>query len=231
MLDLTLAVILLALSGCAYYFFFHHFYAYTPGVNPYRLWVASPDGVWQAPWSLRSLRNALGLLVDRDFGVLATLPALLLAVPGWLRMRRNNPRSAVVVAGVFLVQYLLFVVFDDFTGSAAVFSRQMIAAVVLCLPLIPAGWAAVRPGWRWLAGLWIAAGVGLAWISAAWPMLRYAAPKALLWQKLGFVPLLFPSLMPDPGALGYGWAAAWLATLAAALWLMLRPMADSSVKK
>ncbi|MEW6516282.1 MAG: hypothetical protein AB1439_05175 [candidate division FCPU426 bacterium] len=229
--DLAAAVALLGLSGWGYYVFFHSYYGFTPGANPYRLWVDSPEGVWAFPWSLRSLRNALGLLVDRDFGVLATAPALLLAVPGWLRLRRTNLRSAVVVAAVFLVQYLLFIVFDDYTGSAAVFSRQMIVAVILCLPLVPLGWKAVRPGWKWLAGLWVGAGIGLAWISAAWPMLRYAAPKSMLWQKLGFAPLLFPSLMPAPSAADYLWAAAWLLAMAGLLLFMLKPAAAAADNK
>lgn len=208
--DLGWAVLILALSASGYFLFFQNTYAFTAGQNPY--------GTWAAPWSPRGLRNALGLLVDRDFGMLATAPALLLAVPGWLRLRRTNLRSAAVVAAVFFTQYLLFTMFEDFSGSAAVFSRQMIPGVVLLLPLLPMGWSAVKAGRRWLAGLLVAGSVVLAWACAAWPMLRYVSPKLLLWEKLGFAPSLFPSLLQQAGWPDYIWAGGWVVAAGLAGW-------------
>lgn len=213
--DLWWPGVLAAAAGAAYLWVFGSLYGFKVGGNPF--------GEFHALWSGHSLKNFLGLWVDRDYGLLATAPAFLLALGGWV-LRARVERPAVVLTGVLvalhLIQYTLFV---DFTGTGSVLSRYLLPAAVLLWPFAAFGAERTassggRTG-RQLA--WVLAGVGVlwAWAAAAWPMLRYLAPKELLWTKLGFAPYLFPSLELAPGWGSTLWALAWLALLG---WLGLR---------
>ncbi len=208
---------IIAVSAALFVWFFTHFYGFGVADNPY--------GVFSSPFSYLGARNALGILVDRDFGVLATSPLLMLGIIGCLAARKKNPRAAGIVGLVFLVQYALYVSYDDFSGSAALFSRQMIPGVLLLFPFVFRGWESLgRRGeiWRVLGGLCLVASVFLAWICAAWPMLRYSSPKQLLWSKLGFAPSFFPSLLVDPGWPHFIWALIWVAGIGALIWVASR---------
>jgi len=196
------------ISAIGYVLFFNTFYGFQLSENPY--------GRISMPFSSIGLRNALGLLIDRDFGIFSTSPVLLLGCLGWMSLVKKHVRLAVVVAGVFLIQYFLYILFDDFTGSAAVFSRQMILGTVLLFPLILQGWdrlQTVGPWLRAVGNILIIVSVFSAWLVCAWPFLRYLSPKQVLWTQLGFVPMIFPSLILYPDMGSFLWAFGWIAVL------------------
>lgn len=205
------------ISGLGFIYFFNQLYGLGLSDNPF--------GTFSWPWSRLGLRNALGLLIDRNFGILPNSPALILGLAGlWLFYRKNRTAS-IIITGIFLAQYLLYVSFDDFSGSSAVFSRQMIPGTVLLLLVIPAGWERARelgPVTRIIAGVMVLAGIGYAWLYAAWPVLRYLSPKLKLWNALGFTPSLFPGFLPEFGAGTALWGGAWLAGIGYFIWYLTR---------
>jgi len=232
--DLAAAAGLAALSGLLYAFFFRSLYGYSLAGNPF--------GELHSLFSRHGLTNALGLLADRDFGLIPSNPALLLGVVGLMAFTRTRGRTPGLplsctparAAGFFLamltVQYLLYIIFDDFTGSSAVFSRHFLPAALPLFALIPWGWDRLRQagrGGRSLALLLAACGVLIGWLCAACPVLRYLSPKIALWDKLGFEPYLFPSLALHPGWVAYLWAMSWLVLLAWLLWRASRPRAGA----
>ncbi|MCD4812273.1 hypothetical protein K8S19_01055 [bacterium] len=197
--------LVLLTSGALYGMFYFNFYGFGISGNPY--------GTLAWPVSWQGLRNALGLLVDRDFGIVATAPFFLLSVLGWYQFKREQKRIAIVLAIIFITQYLLYTVFDDFTGSAAVFSRQMLLGCLPLLPLVMPGWTLAKKNGGWVkttAVFLIGVSMFLAWITTAWPFLRYLSPKLVLWEKIGFVPSVFPSMIVDPGWQEIIWAGVWV---------------------
>ncbi len=211
------------ISGLGFVCFFNHLYGLGLSDNPF--------GTFSWPWSRLALRNALGLLIDRDFGVVSNLPALILGGAGLCLFCRKNRTGAIIIAGIFLAQYLLYVSFDDFSGSSAVFSRQMIPGTVLLLLMIPAGWERARElgrVTRIMAGTMVMVGIGYAWLYAAWPVMRYLSPKLKLWNALGFTPSLFPGFLPNFGAWTAVWGGAWLVGIGYFIWYLVRkPMRTS----
>ncbi len=215
--DLWVPGLLAAAAGAVYLRVFASLYGFQVGGNPF--------GEFHALWSAHSLKNFLGLWVDRDYGLLATAPAFLLALGGLappLRAARPAAARPGEQVALHLVQYTLFV---DFTGTGSVLSRYLLPAAVLLWPFAAFGAerTAASGGRAERRLAWVLVGVGVlwAWLASAWPMLRYLAPKQLLWAKLGFAPYLFPSLELAPGWGSSLWALAWLALLA---WLGLRLM-------
>jgi hypothetical protein len=219
--DLWLPGVLAAAAGAAYLWVFGGLYGFRVGGNPF--------GEFHALWSAHSLKNFLGLWVDRDYGLLATAPAFLLALGGAAVRARAEARAAILTGAVLalhLVQYTLFV---DFTGTGSVLSRYLLPAAVLLWPFAAFGAERIETGGgraeRGLAWALAAFGVLWAWLAAAWPMLRYLSPKQALWAKLGGAPYLFPSLELAPGAGSTLWAAAWLALFAWLAWRLMRTTA------
>ncbi len=200
------------LTAAAYTIFYRHFYGLTVSQNPY--------GAFHPLLSWRGLGNALGLLVDRDFGLVPSAPMLVLAVAGLRQLKSLKASAFWIILAVGAAEFLLYSLFDDFTGSAAICSRNFLPAPVVLL--IPAVMGLKQ--W-WLAGGWkktaslilLFLTTAQVWLCAAWPMLRYLAPKIKLYAMIGFSPSLFPSLADGMTAGEMVWAAAGCMVIMAAL--------------
>ncbi len=203
--DLLFAGGLILVSAAAYYGFFQAHYAYGLAGNPF--------GEFHSLWSRPAGVNALGLWVDRDFGLLATAPVLLVALAGFSRRTPDTSRFLAVASGALAVQVLLYAGFDDFTGSSAIFSRNILPGTLLLFVLVPSGW--VRLGHLGQAGkilrsLALGLSILISWLCAACPLLLYLSPKIQLWRKLGFAPYVFPSLALAPTRNNVLWGGAWM---------------------
>ena len=119
-------------SGALFLIFFRSFYSYGIGGNPF--------GEIHPVFSRHSLNNALGLFVDRDFGMLAIAPLLALGLAGLLSQEKARLRLVVMCLLVLLVEWGLYVVFDDFTGCSSVFSRHILPGTLMLLAFVPEGW-------------------------------------------------------------------------------------------
>lgn len=197
----------IALLAAGFVLFFRQYYAFGVGDNPY--------GALHTLFSFQSLKNLIGLFVDRDYGWFTTAPVFLLAVWGIARHGREHLGSTLLVLSLWLGQMALFTINFDFTGVASVFSRYLATSAVLFLPWAGRGWTLSRTAGREVrvaAGVAVGLSLFIAWWAAAVPFLRYLSPKKLLWQKLGFVPSVFPGLEADPG---------WGSMLSGTLWLGL----------
>jgi hypothetical protein len=79
-------------------------YRISGSVNPSALWTASGDEdnfAWEG-----MVKNSVGYLVDRDWGLFAHSPVLLLALPGYWWMAKRNPAVAWLCASVTLALLL-----------------------------------------------------------------------------------------------------------------------------
>jgi hypothetical protein len=172
-----------------------------------------------------TLDHGWGLLFDRDFGLAAASPVLLLGLLGVWAGPTELRKTRIFIGGLFLVEYLFMSLFVDFTGSASVFSRNALPGAVLLFVLVPAGWKRLGEGRMRTALTILLAGTGvlLAWLCSALPMLRYLAPKLKLWQALKVAPSLFPSFTQTIGAGTYLWGAAWGAVLVYFFWRFRKP--------
>jgi hypothetical protein len=200
------AWLVLAALGAAYLFFTRSVYDFGLADNPY--------GTFHGLFTAHSLKNFLGLLVDRDYGFLATSPVLLLGLAGLGLRVRANTFLAAAAAAVLAVHLALYTVFVDFTGTGSVLSRYLVPGVVLLFPLVPFGWARARAAGRLTGAIALTLavlGAIYAWLSAACPLLRFLSPKQVLWAKLGAEISIFPSLELHPGLASTLWACGWLA--------------------
>lgn len=201
-----LAVVLM--SAAAYGWFYHHYFGVTLADNPY--------GGFHAWWTWRGLGNGLGLLVDRDFGLLSSSPIMLLAAAGLQRIQQKNQWLVGISLAIVLTQFLLYTHFDDFSGSSAISSRHFLPAAIMLLPgvgLMVYHWLH-QEGWRRITVLVLLVLTTMTvWLCAAWPMLRYLSPKLKLWQHLGWVPSLFPGLADGMTNIELIWALASLAVM------------------
>jgi hypothetical protein len=137
--DLVLVLALAGLAALGFFAFFHAHYQFSVADNPY--------GRFSRLISEATLINALGIWVDRDFGILASAPLLLLmGLLGFL-VTSIPWRARLFMVGIFCIDYILVARFD-FTGSVASFSRHMIPASLLFWPLVPWGWKAVSDAWK-----------------------------------------------------------------------------------
>ncbi len=178
-------------------------------------------GEFNSLFSLTTLNHALGLLLDRDYGLVATVPVLLLAVAGLLFGRVEHRPVRIFLGALWVVQYAFMSLFVDFTGSSSMLSRNAFPGIVLVFALVPEGVRALAPlgrGRSVLVGLLTLGSVGVTFLCTAWPMLRYLAPKQQLWARLPLVPTLFPSFTGAVGTGTYLWGAAWLVVLGMGLY-------------
>ncbi|NTV53575.1 MAG: hypothetical protein HGA76_11285 [Candidatus Firestonebacteria bacterium] len=176
-------------------------------------------------FSRDTLDHALGLILDRDFGLAAVSPVLLLGLLGVFSGPVEIKKTRRFIGGLFVVEYLFMSLFVDFTGSSSVFSRNALPGAVLLFVLVPAGWERLERFGRkriLLTALLAGAGVGLTWLCTALPVLRYLAPKLKLWQALKITPSLFPSFTQTIGPGTYLWGAVWLGVLGGFFYLTRR---------
>jgi len=174
-------------------------------------------GEFHSLFSRETLDHALGLIFDRDFGLAATSPVLLLGLLAAFSGPAEFKKTRIFLGALFLAEYTFMSLFVDFTGSSSVFSRNALPGAVLLFVLVPMGWQRLRVWGRtgtWLAVVLAGAGVFTAWLAAALPVLRYLAPKLKLYQALKFTPTLFPSFTQAIGPAEYLWAGGWLVLLA-----------------
>lgn len=68
------------------------------------------------------------------------------------------------------------------------------------------------------------------WLCAAWPMLRYLAPKIKLYTMIGFSPSLFPSLGDGMTMGEMVWAVGLVVTLILAISLSERASSRKELK-
>jgi hypothetical protein len=206
-------VILLGMAG--FYFYFTSLYQFSLSDNPY--------GQFTTLWSKETLANFLGVWVDRDFGIFTAVPIFFIAWAG-VAVKKLPWRAMAALLGVFLVNYGV-VGWFEFSGCSAPYSRYMIPGTVFLWLFLPWGWQAIierwpkSRGWLKLAAAW---GVGVAWICAACPVLRYLPPKQKLGAVLGKSFALFPSLASFPAWKEIGWALGWVIALAVVMVYLVR---------
>jgi hypothetical protein len=173
-----------------------------------------------------------GLLLDQEYGVMLAAPALLLALPGVVRLlRRRDGARRVTVELLATFAGLLGVVgaFHIWWGGSAVVGRPVVAALPLLVVPVAAQWQAAQSApWRRAAHfalLWIGMGMsvlvalaqnGLLLVAGrdgSWQVLEYLAPSSNVWT-------LLPSFLRQSPGQAAVMAAVWVAALLAAGTLM-----------
>jgi hypothetical protein len=154
-----------------------------------------------------------GLTFSPFRGLFVYSPFLLLALPGWLLLRRRQPRDAWLALGSFLALLVVIAGWHDWMGGAALGPRNLLVGLPFLLPCAVLGWRASPRGSKRrdaaaaaLLVSWLV--VGLACVSAgdfppssqANPLLEYFLPRFLqgeLTPNLGMLAGLrgIPSLV------------------------------------
>lgn len=166
------------------------------GIVTYALWgslVTTPHARLAESWAIgpvlgEAWTRASGLLLDREFGLIAYAPIYLLAAPGALLLRRYVPTTVLWPAGLYLLFVVLVVTnVHGWTGGWSPAARMV-------LPIAPILWLCV-----YAASLHAPALV-------LYPLLGLQVViNAYLWQ--------FPKLMwADGDGVAAYWAASWLPT-------------------
>jgi hypothetical protein len=172
------------------------------------------------------LEALLGLTLSPFRGLFVYSPFLLLALPGWLLLRRRRAEEAWLALGCVLVLWLLIAGWHDWKGGAALGPRNLLVGVPFLLPpaalaysSCPRGSASRHAATALLALSWLV--IGAATVSAgdfpppsvANPLRDYFLPRLLGGE-------LTPNLGMLAGLRGVGSLAGLL--IPAAL-LLVRP--------
>ena len=121
----------------------------------------------QATWASHTTplpTGLYGLLVSSGKGVMWFAPALWLAIPGWIAMRRGGPIHARVVAAVaaaWAIALVLYGTFEHWAGDGSFGPRYLMPLVPLAF--LPVAWFMDQGGWwrRSLAVLLATAGLAV----------------------------------------------------------------------
>ncbi len=141
---------------------------------------------------------------------------MVLAGVGLKRLKVFRPSAFWIILAVGVIEFVLYSLFDDFTGSAAVSSRHFLPAALMLL--IPAavgvfGWWRAG-GWKQALALTLTAWTMMqVWLCNAWPELRYLSPKIKLYHLFGFSPSVFPSLADGMTSGELVWSLAMLTVI------------------
>jgi hypothetical protein len=206
-----------AASG-AVFFAVYHGAALVSALNvlteryPARLDELSGTTIWDNIALRFLLPGIFAKLLDRDFGVLAFAPWLVVLLPGIVvaARRRKFPHADLVLGGGAYA--LITCLYRNWAGSAYP-GRTLVALLPFAIPYLGVGveWAlGGRARARSLAAL-AAVAIATAWLLTAIPVLRYtsgrewmAAKAGVSWRVLPFT--WFPSCTleraRDPGRIG-----------------------------
>jgi hypothetical protein len=217
-----LALFLLPLlpAGLLLMRFFHHAYG---------SWMPNAQyGTEEPPVSAFVFRGALGLLLDRDHGLLAFAPAWWLLVPGCVALWRTSRRAAVETLAVTLPAFAVFSSHWMWWGGPCPAGRFLIPLLPLWAPALAAG-AGRRAGpvFRLLAFWSVAITLALSLFAlretAALPFHRHFL-RGLLpgYDAFATLPKLFFHKTEAVPPAQYAFALGWLAALAAAAALLAR---------
>ncbi len=193
---------------------------------------------WLAAWTVQAptqYRGHLGLLLDQEFGLLASAPVFALALAGAVVAGRERRwRLAVLAAGPFALAWYYLGAFvtsrgPHWYGGFSPPGRFLAAALPLLAVCLALALDRLRGrlAWSVVAGLY-AATLGYALVILLWPTWRFqhAVGRATALVELFRLTGIDPGrLLPSFIAPGDGWVAPGVAVLAATLaagWLAAR---------
>jgi hypothetical protein len=191
------------------------------GLTPYAVGDHFAGGeltvMGRSPDHLGRSHRLIGLLVDRDFGLVAWQPAWLLALPALGALARRRPPWAGPVAVVLATGWLI-ATFVALTMHGWWWPGRQVVAVLPAAVLVVAWWAgAVAPRARGL----VVAGLAVGALTFGWLAVEGLVGRLTLvvdpWRTTGPHRLLRP-LLPDlahPGPAGRLGELAWVAAAVA----------------
>ncbi len=162
-------------------------------------------------------RGLTGLLVDQQFGLLATAPVYAIALAGVIALARLRRRLAVELAVVAVPYVLVTATYAMWWGGISAPARFLTAVLPLAALTIAAWWPRQSPAWRTITVFLL-----LVSVLMVWPRAFVDGGRLLYSDRSGFdlvlgwaaqavdLPLAFPSVHRDRAAGALRDAGVWL---------------------
>ena len=192
---------------------------------------ASPTAPYGADTSTSSsyiLRGLIGLMVDQQFGLIATAPIYAIALVGLVVLARQQPRLAVELALVAVPYAIAVATYAMWWAGSAAPARFLVAILPLAALLIAVAFSAL-PNWRIPIVILLLISVGLTVPRAFVESGRFiynnrgSLDATLEWLSQSIdLTAAFPSVHRDGGSVAIRDTTVWLAVAVAASALAAR---------
>jgi hypothetical protein len=204
-----------AIAGIAWFAFFWVIWGSPSPTAPY--------GADTSTSTSYILRGLIGLLVDQQFGVVATAPIYVMAFAGVFELYKRQPRLTIELSLVVIAYAITVASYQMWWAGSAAPARFLVS--ILPLAVLPVAVASTR-SWKMVTVLLLLVSVSLmaprVLVEGGRFIFNNRAPldATLEWlSQIVDLPLALPSVHRDGGSIAIRDGAVWLAMIAAAIGL------------